>query len=516
MINRKVKIIPKSETREVLKNKSQVESKNKLNVAAYCRVSTENEEQQTSYQGQVEYYTEYINNNEKWNLVSIFADEGISGLSRKNRKEFNKMMELCKAKKIDLIITKSISRFGRNTVDVLSCVRELKAQNIGVYFEKENIHTLESSGEILLTILSSLAQEESRSISTNIRWAMKHKFENGELMLNYNNFLGYTKDKNGNLIIVEEEAKIVKEIYGLYLEGQSLRGIARYLEEQGIKTVRGNKSWNKSVIKGILTNEKYMGDALLQKTYTKDYMDKNRKKNKGEIDSYYVENNHKGIISKGTFYKVQEEMARRSSLKNKDTSKSKYSKYVLSEILRCSKCGEKYRRTTWSKNGEKKIVWRCKNRLTKSDIVCNESETIREEDVHNLVLKGLNKLMEEKNIIEEIKKDIQKEMDKPNVKEIDEEIQKLEEEMMNMLENNISVEENEEKYEQLASKIKSLKSEKMSVIKIEDKSGIELEELNMEKFEDEIIRKLIENIKVIASNEIEMQMSSGERIGIKI
>ena len=250
------------------------EERPKLRVAAYCRVSTDSDEQATSYEAQVEHYTEYIKKNPDWEFAGIFADDGISGTNTKKREDFNRMIEECMNGSIDMIITKSISRFARNTLDCLKFIRQLKGKNIPVYFEKENINTMDAKGEVLLTIMASLAQQESQSLSQNVKLGIQYRYQQGHVQVNHNRFLGYTKDANGHLIIEEEEAKVVRRIYREYLEGASLNGIGRGLEADGILTRAGKKRWRPETVQKILKNEKYMGDALLQKTYTVDFLSK--------------------------------------------------------------------------------------------------------------------------------------------------------------------------------------------------------------------------------------------------
>lgn len=295
-----VKIIPANKT--IASGKRGVDVQ-KLKVAAYCRVSTDSEEQSTSYDAQVEYYTNYINNRSDWEFAGIFADDGISGTNTKKRLEFNRMIESCISGEIDMIITKSISRFARNTLDCLKYIRKLKEYNVPVYFEKENINTMDSKGEVLLTIMASLAQQESESISKNVKMGIQYRYQKGEVRVNHNRFLGYTKDADGKLIIQSDEAEVVKRIFKEYLEGKSLNGIAKGLMADDILTAANNPIWRGETIRKILSNEKYIGDALLQKTYTVDVLNKKRVVNNGLVPQYYVENSHEGIISKEMFHK---------------------------------------------------------------------------------------------------------------------------------------------------------------------------------------------------------------------
>ena len=349
-------------------------------VAAYCRVSTDSEEQLTSYENQLEYYTEKIMKNPDWDMVGIFADEGLTGTQTKNRVEFNKMIKMCKKGKIDLILTKSISRFARNTVDCLNFVRALKAIDVAVVFEKENINTLSMESETLISLLATLAQAESESISGNVKWGVRKGFKQGKAIIHYNHLLGYEKGDDGNPRIVKDEAKIVRLIYNSYLAGSSLTNIKRVLENRGIKTPQGKDVWSIAPIQHILRNEKYVGDVLMQKTYTTDCISKKVRKNNGELPKYLVKNHHEAIIDRVTFNRVQKEIARRVS-KRKVSGKAKTqvakysSKYALTELLICGKCGSHYKRVTWSGNGKKKIVWRCICRLDYGNKYCPESPT---------------------------------------------------------------------------------------------------------------------------------------------
>lgn len=380
-------------------------SEKRLRVAAYCRVSTELIQQESSYVAQVEYYTNKIEEIPNWRNAGIYADDGKSATDTKKRNDFNAMIKDAQAGKIDLILTKSVSRFARNTVDALTTIRKLKEKNVAVIFEKEGINTLESTGEILLTILSSLAQEESRNISENIRWGIVRRFEKGKVIVNHNKFMGYTKDENGELIIVPEEAEIVKLVFQLYLEGYSGQKIGKHLESLGIRTVTGKSKWQGTVIMKMLQNEKYIGDALLQKTYTIDFMTKKRVINNGIVPRYYIENDHEAIIPKEVFYQVQAEIARRSSLRKTGSNKSligRHTKYVLTGILVCRECGQEYRRVTRVRNGEKTIVWRCKSRLEKNLESCKTSETVEEKVLHRIIMEAIRQMAGYKENYEEI------------------------------------------------------------------------------------------------------------------
>ena len=340
------------------------EEKPKLRVAAYCRVSTDSDEQASSYEVQVEHYTQFIQKNPEWELAGIFADDGISGCNTKKRSEFIRMIEECMAGRIDMIITKSISRFARNTLDCLKYIRELKEKNIPVFFEKENINTMDSKGEVLLTIMASLAQQESQSLSQNIKLGLQYRYQNGEVQVNHNRFLRYTKDEDGYLIIEPTEAEVVKRIYREYLEGSSLLQIGRGLEADGILTAAGKVKWRPETLRKILQNEKYIGNALLQKTYTVDFLNKKR---------------------------VQEEMVRRANLHSGEKRKKRVysSKYALSSIVYCHKCGDIYRRIAWNNRGKHSIVWRYCTRVEHGPSTC-DAPTIQESELQAAVVWAIN------------------------------------------------------------------------------------------------------------------------------
>lgn len=356
-----------------------------LRVAAYCRVSTRFEQQENSYEAQVKYYTEKIAANLKWSFAGIFADQGKPATSTKERDSFNEMIADCYAGKIDMILTKSISRFARNTVDFLRIIRELKEQQIRIIFEKENIDTMDNTGELLITILSSQAQEESRNLSENTRWGIVRKFEQGIVQVNHLKFMGYTKDAAGKLIVVPEEAEIVQKIFDLYLQGLGTYRIAKELERQGIRTITGNIKWSSGTINKMLKCEKYIGDAMLQKTYTIDFLSKKKVINDGIVKRYYIKNNHDPIITRGQYYQVQEELKQRNNKKMKGTRYS--SKYPLSGLIVCGECGSRYIRNIWySKNGESTAVWRCKERLKSGISNCNKSPTLKEDAVYGILI----------------------------------------------------------------------------------------------------------------------------------
>lgn len=290
-----------------------------------------------------------------------------------------------------MVITKSISRFARNTLDCLKYIRQLKDKNIPVFFEKENINMMDSKGEILLTIMASLAQQESQSLSQNVKLGLQFRYQQGLVQVNHNRFLGYTKDEEGMLVIEPEEAEIVKRIYREYLEGASLLQIGKGLEADGILTAAGKAQWRPITLQKILRNEKYIGDALLQKTYTVDFLSKKRVKNNGIVPQYYVEGSHEAIIPRDLYMQVQEEMARRANLHSgSDRKKRVYSsKYALSSIVYCPKCGDIYRRIAWNNRGKHSTVWRCCTRVEHGPKAC-DAPTIQESDLQDAVMRAIN------------------------------------------------------------------------------------------------------------------------------
>ena len=391
-LDRRVRVIPATKTQGAIHSTHD----GKKRVAAYCRVSTDSEEQLNSYEAQKSYYTQKIEDSPDWEMAGIYADEGITGTSLKKRTEFKKMITACKRGHIDLIITKSLSRFARNTVDCLETVRLLKANGIGVYFEKENINTLTESSEFLITLFSGFAQAESESLSKNVAWGKAKSAEAGKVTFQYKKMLGYRRGADGQPEIVPEEAEVIKRIYHRYLDGCTLGQIKRELDADKVPTAQGVDSWSPAIIHNILTNEKYIGDALLQKTYITDCISKKVKKNQGERAMYYVENNHPAIISREVFDQVRNEMTRRSSKrkvlqKSGKTELGKYSgKYALTELLVCGECGSPYKRVTWARNGKKRIVWRCVSRLEFGTKYCHNSPTLDESKLHSAILAAMN------------------------------------------------------------------------------------------------------------------------------
>lgn len=359
----------------------------KKRVCAYARVSTDNLNQEDSLGFQVQYYEHMISEDPTYELVGIFADKGISGAIA-NRPEFQKMLELARQGQIDVIITKSISRFARNTAIMLSVSRELKEIGVEIIFEKENISTLSGDGELMLTVLSSFAQEEARSASENLKWSARKQFQRGELMINAKRFYGYDKNKHGNLIVNEKEAEIIRRIFDEYISGKGAGAITKGLNHDGVPTV-GNKKWHDSTIRQMLRNEKYKGDAILQKYYSPDHLKRISVRNKGELDSYYIENNHPAIITQELWEEANKKLEERAQAKGIEggVSKKYAAKYPLSGMLYCSKCGATLKRRTWnSKLNCKKIVWQCSNYIRNGKQACSGT-TIDDETLSRVKIK---------------------------------------------------------------------------------------------------------------------------------
>lgn len=369
-----------------------------LRVAAYCRVSTKQEEQLNSYENQYKFYTDKINSEPGWTMAGIFADKGITGTSVKKRDEFNRLIQKCKRGKVDMIITKSIARFARNTLDCLKYTRMLKELGVDVFFEEQGIHSTQPGAEFYITIYGSIAQSESENISANVRWGKEQSAREGNVPFHYKNFLGYRKGEDGKPEIDPDQAVIVRRIFDNFLAGDSLATIADELNADGIPTPSGQGLWHRTRIGAILTNEKYKGDALLNKTYIVDCLTKKVKVNNGERPKYYVENNHPAIIDSATFGRAQEEMARRNGKRKvkqvgTKTEQGRYSsKYALTDLLICGECKTPYRRCTWTVKGEKKIVWRCINRLDYGKKYCHESPSIEESVLQNAIMTAIMNL----------------------------------------------------------------------------------------------------------------------------
>lgn len=533
-----VKKIPKKTVTVMEPKKSMIVDKEKykqLRVAAYCRVSTDSDEQLTSYKTQKKVYTEMIAQKPEWCLAGIYADEGISGTRADKRDEFQKMIKACLGGKIDYIITKSVSRFARNTVECLEYVRMLKSRGIGVLFEEQNIDTLKSDSELYLVIYAGFAQSESESMSKNITWSFRKNFEEGKVTFIYGKILGYRKGDNGEPEIDEEEAVIVEKIFDFYLSGMTLRGVAEAINAE-FPVIPKKERMSSSSILSILSNEKYCGDAILQKTITVDCISKTRRKNTGEAPMYYVQNNHPAIISREKFNKVQEEPIRRKnktpqSAKTAITSTGKYSKYALTEVLVCGECGSRFRRCTWARNGKRKVVWRCTNRLDFGPKYCKNSPTVDEDKLKNAVVRAINKFNENDSTtyLMLMKATIADAIGLAgNSEEIDileRKIDALNKVMMDIINKSVaegsSVEDHEDEFKDIHDQIEMLehrigalreatntKEEREEKEKLLQKT-IEDRAAHSQEYDDTIVRQMIECIKIYHDGRIEVIFGGG-------
>lgn len=510
-----------------------------LRMAAYCRVSTDSKEQLTSYETQKKVYTEMIASRKDWTLVDIYADEGISGTRADKRPDFNRLIKDCLAGKIDYIIVKSVSRFARNTVECLEYVRMLKARNIGIIFEEQNIDTLKCDSELYLVIYAGFAQSESESMSKNITWAFRKNFEEGKVVFNYKRMIGYRKGEDGNPEIVPEEAEIIRIIYDSFLAGKTAREIVNSLLADGVQTKCGKQKWSVATVQNILKNEKYCGDAILQKTVTLDCISKKHKKNTGEAPMYYVHNNHEPIISRETFNKVQEELLRRNALAPKLVSQTisaqgRYSRYALTEIMHCDECGSRYKRCTWSRNGTKKVVWRCVNRLEHGTQYCKKSPTIEESALHSAIVRAINRFNQENETTYRLlmKASLSEALGLGGSSEemelLNRRIESLNNKMMAMINEAVaegkSIDDNEGEFKELSGEIAQLNSrvETIKELMAHDESAKErlksinakVEELKdgITEYDDTIVRQMIECVKVCKDGKIQVIFGGGTAI----
>ena len=516
-----------------------------IKVAAYCRVSTEQDEQANSYDAQIEHYTAEIAKHSDWLNAGIYADKGITGTMAKKRPEFLKMIRKCRQKKIDLILVKSISRFSRNTVDCLEYIRELKALGIGVIFEKENINTLTETSEAMITIMGYFAQAESESISKNVTWGVRHAFSEGKVTFTHDIY-GYRKEYNPEtkrqdiISIVEDEATVIREIFERYYAGDSLTGICTYLNNNQIVPPGKKKDrWYPSTLQTILRNEKYKGDVLTQKTFCSDLLSHKREKNTGQLAQHYLENHHEAIIDRELFDKVQAEYARRNAKKviktdgtQETQKKGRYnSKYALTDILVCGHCGAPYRRCVWTHHGNRKVVWRCTTRMDYGKEKCNGFFTIEEEGLHQAILKAISNLSSRK---EELKDELKAALSitlldtgaDMSITSLEQQIKEQENDLMRVV--RITAErgnkgEFDTEFKRISDNIKDLKRLlDVEKTKIRPKLDIEsrLEDLfttidranvDVKEFNNQIIRQLIAQIRIDNESKMTVILTNGYR-----
>ena len=509
-----------------------------LRVAAYCRVSTEEEEQLSSYEAQCEYYTDKIMSNKEWTMAGIFADEGITGTSTKKRTEFLRMIRLCKQKKIDMILTKSIQRFARNTLDCINYTRILRDLGIGVFFEKENLDSLPPESEFMITMYGALAQSESESISGNIRRGRQMHAKVGTLKVPCHRLYGYKKDADGKFYIIPEQAEVVQEIYERYKDGASLRDLKDWLEGNHIKTVLGTEEWSVSSIKGILTNEKYCGDVLLQKTFCTDVISKKIVKNVGQMTQYYMPDHHEGIVSREQYNAVKAEMARRSALRSPSktavTGRSCYtSKYALSDRLVCGECGTLYRRCTWTSRGRKYPVWRCTSRLNYGAKYCHDSPTIKEEPLQAAILTAINSVMSNKPaLLNLIKNAVSVELlsvqgQTMSLADIERRLAQLDEQFQNLLAEAIDADDKEAcnvQFAEILAEQTTLKKQKEEILQSstdasrvctrmkQAEQAIENATSTIPEWNENAVRQIVERVTILSADEILVRIKGGAEI----
>ena len=509
-----------------------------LRVAAYCRVSTEEEEQLNSYEAQCEYYTDKIMSNKEWTMAGIFADEGITGTSTKKRTEFLRMIRLCKQKKIDMILTKSIQRFSRNTLDCINYTRILRGLGIGVFFERENLDSLPPESEFMITMYGAMAQSESESISSNIRRGKQMHAEVGTLKIPCNRLYAYEKDEEGKIHAIPEQAEVVCEIYERYMSGASFRSLKDWLEANKIKTALGTEEWSISAIKGILMNEKYCGDVLIQKTFCADVISKKIIKNTGQLKQFYMPDHHEAIVSREQYNAVKAEMARRSALRSPSkaavTGRSCYtSKYALSDRIVCGECGTLYRRCTWTSRGRKYPVWRCTSRLNYGTKYCHDSPTIKEEPLQNAILAAINSAMSNKPaLLDLIKNAVSLELlpvqgQTMSLADIERRLTQLDEQFQRLLAEAIDAEDKESCNTQFAGILAeqtALKKQKEGILQSsvdtdrictrmkQAEQAMETTAQTITEWSENAVRQIVERVTVLSADEVLVRIKSGAEI----
>ena len=487
-----------------------------IRVAPYCRVSTDSEEQLLSYNSQVVHYKQLIESNPTWELVEVYADEGITGTQTTKRIAFQKMINDALEGKIDLIITKSISRFARNTLDTLKYVRLLKEHNVAILFEKENINTLTMNGEMLLVILSSLAQQESESISANVKMGLKMKMKRGE-MIGFQGCLGYDYNPIDKTIVInEEEAETVRYIFRRYVEGAGAFVIAKELTNMKCKTKKGNERWHESTVRGIIKNEKYKGDLLMGKTFTVDPITHRRLENMGEEEKYYVSNHHEPIISEELFEEAQKILRKRSSCFNNKGRSEKYSrKHAFSSMIECGFCGGTAIRRKWhSGTNHETYNWQCSTSIKHGRKACAHSKGVKEKYLQEAFVQAFNRINKDnRDMIEEFLTNIEEALDtnahKKDLEKIKKEISSIEKKAKNLVDlrinGTIDIDDYEDKYQELSEKLTELKEEKMNVeITLDNEKSMEKRikafrkvfntKAPLERFDREIFESLVEKV----------------------
>ena len=515
------------------------DKKRHLRVAAYCRVSTDSEEQLSSYENQLAYYTEKIMKEPGWTMAGVFADEGITGTSTCKRKEFLRMIRQCRQGKIDMILAKSVSRFARNTVDTLSYTRELRSMGIPVIFEEQNINSIYPESEFLITLHGAFAQAESESTSSRVRWGKRQAMKSGHVAMQYKQLLGYEKGPDGKPRIVPEQAETVRFIYDRYLAGDSIREIKVALEGQRIPTVSGKVEWMGSHIRSILTNEKYCGDVLLQKTFIQDCISKKVIQNNGQLPKYLVQDHHEGIVSRDVFYAAQLEIARRraqtgGTSKSAPTGRSKYSgKYILTNLMFCGHCGTGYRRCVWNKGGVKRAVWRCGSRLDYGAKYCKHSETLEEKPLQQAILNAINSVMDSRDALEvQLMGAMEQELapipgETMSLADIDRMLEELEKQFNSLLAEASAAggtEDYAERFRMISNAMADLKEHKSRIKQVYQENELVSQRLKaasvsmsayaaeLTEWDQSVVYQLVEKVTVLAKDKIRVTFRNGTEV----
>lgn len=513
----------------------QAELQRQLRVAAYCRISTK-EDQANNYEVQKEYYTDKIMSNPAWTMAGVFADKGITGTSVKKREDFMRMIRQCRKGKIDMILAKSVSRFARNTVDTLSYTRELRSMGIPVIFEEQNINSIYPESEFLITIHGAFAQSESEGISSRVKWGKHQAMRTGKANIQYKTLLGYEKGPDGEMVVNAEQAETVRKIYELYLSGQTLRNIKETLETGGFKNSAGTTEWTTSNLRTILSDEKYCGDVLLQKTFIQDCISKKVIKNTGQLPMYLIENHHEGIVSREKYNAVQAEMARRKAAKSPSkrasTGLAAYtSRYALSDRLVCGECGTLYRRCTWTRPDGKRVVWRCVSRLDYGKKYCHSSPTLDEAPLQQAIIAALNTVLPDLDgRIRQITEALEAEVipfpgSGMSLGDIDRRLAELEMQFQRLLEkaadDPIAY---GDQFKEILDEQTALKELRASILaenkehaeadrRIRDAAGmLENAVPHIAEWDESAVRQLVAQVKVLSKNEISVTLKSGIEI----
>lgn len=527
-----VRTITKIEANPIFANCN--DENRKLRVAAYCRVSTDEEDQLNSLETQIQYYTSKIAENPKWTLVGIYADEGITGTRTDKRDDFMRLMRDCQKGKVDLIVTKSTSRFARNTVDSLTWIRKLRSIGVGVFFEEQNLDSSKVENETLIGFFSVMAQSESESISGNVKWGIQKRMRNGTYSVRFD-MLGYRKGEDGQPYIVQEEAEVVRTIFNRFLDGASMGQLKNYLEEEKVLTRQGKAEWSTSVIRKMLSNEKYVGDVLYQKTFCVDCISKKVKVNHGEVTRYLISNNHAPIIDRDTFNLVQAEISRRNSKSKKldgaITEQGKYSgKFALSELMICGCCGSYYRRRAKVADGKTTQYWRCINRLENGKKYCKDSAGIEEQMLQETICRCLSKMIENSREVYSLIKGnllyaVSGNSAALDVHLIETQMKQVKEDADNMMERMSNTKGNTELYEkalsELFEQLVALRSQyERAVAQSEQSESVNAEvqritkllqntEISFTEYDDLTVRRLVESIQVCGKEKIIVTLKGG-------